>query len=302
MPRQASPSSSSLVVDGPSSRLDRYLTKLYPDRSRSYIQKLIANGYVRVNDRLSRASMKVKQSDRIEITFPPDFVEGLVPESIPLTVVYEDEEVLVVDKAAGIPTHPGPGNPNRTLANALLARHPDLKGVGDPERPGIAHRLDKDTSGLLVVAKSNVALEGLSRQFKSWSVVKRYIGLVKGRVDSDKGVIEAPIGRSTRHRKRMAVVTEGRQSITRYKVLKRLDKHTLLEVSPKTGRTHQIRVHLAAIGHPVAGDITYGSRHPGLARQFLHASFLGFRHPVTGERIELNSELPDDLKLALDSC
>ena len=302
MLRQASPTRWSIVAEEPGSRLDRYLSKLHPDRSRSYIQKLIIDGYVRVNGGLSRANAKVKQGDRIEVAFPLDSVESLKPASIPLSVVYEDEDVLVVDKPPGISTHPGSASQNGTLANGLLARYPDLGAIGDPQRPGIVHRLDKDTSGLLIVAKSNAALEGLSRQFKARSVTKRYITLVKGRVESDEGVIEAPIGRSAKHRKRMAVVTEGRQSVTRYKVLKRLEEHTLLEVSPKTGRTHQVRVHLAAIGHPVAGDTTYGSRHPALERQFLHASFLGFQHPVTDERIELTSELPDDLNPALFPC
>lgn len=302
MRRQASPSHSSLVADRPSNRLDRYLAEMHPDLSRSYLQKLIADGGVTVNDQAVRASAGVKPGDRIEITFPPIQGEALAPESIPLCVVHEDNYLLVVDKPAGIPTHPGPGSPNRTLANALLDRYPALREVGDPERPGIVHRLDKDTSGLLVVAKSSRALEGLSGQFKSRSVVKRYITLVKGRVESAEGVIDAPIGRSPRHRKRMSVVADGRKAVTRYRVVKRMDGYTLLEVSPETGRTHQIRVHLAAIGHPVAGDSIYGSRHPALTRQFLHASFLGFRHPVSGEHIELSSELPDDLKRALSTC
>ncbi|MFQ5933911.1 MAG: RluA family pseudouridine synthase [Dehalococcoidia bacterium] len=300
-PDMLKPSRRQVTADDPGSRLDKFLAGRYPDLSRSYIQKLIADGYVTVNGNAARSSLEVKAGDSISVTVPPTPAQHLAPQSIPLSIVYEDSDVMVVDKLAGLSTHPGPGNRDHTLANALLAHRPLLSEIGDPERPGIVHRLDKDTSGLLMVAKTNQALQELTRQFKSRSVAKRYTALVKGQMESEEGVIEAPLGRSPRHRKKMSVVGNGKGAVTRYKVLQRLDGYTLLEVSPETGRTHQIRVHLAAIGHPVVGDNTYGSRHPSLGRQFLHASRLGFRLPGSGEYIEVVSELPSDLQEALDT-
>ena len=300
-PEGQPPTTLHLVSDGPGGRLDKYLAHHYPHLSRSYLRKLIADGYVTVSGRSARPSLEVKNGDRITIIIPPVPSHQIDPEPVPLCLAYEDEEMLVVDKPAGIPTHPGAGRRDHTLANALLAYLPSLKGIGDPERPGIVHRLDKDTSGLVMIAKTEQALQYLSRQLKARSVVKRYIALVKGRVGPQGGVIEAPLGRSPRHRKRMAVVSGGREAVTRYKVLRALEGYTLLEVAPETGRTHQIRVHLAAIGHPVVGDATYGSRQPGLSRHFLHASFLGFRLPGSGRYIEMRADLPSDLKAALET-
>ena len=212
-----------------------------------------------------------------------------------LNIVYEDSEILVIDKQAGLATHPGPGNINNTLANALLNYIPELNDVGDPSRPGIVHRLDKDTSGLLIVAKTQDSHDDLSGQFKSRHVLKRYIALVNGKVIPSKGVIDAPIGRHFRHRKKMAIIAIGRPSITRYETLESFENYSLLNIVPKTGRTHQIRVHLAAIGHPVFGDKTYGSKHVDLKRQFLYASYIKFRHPASEQDIELFSKLPMDL-------
>ncbi len=290
-----------LVSDDTGGRLDRYLAGRYPHLSRSYLQKLIADGRVTVNGRPVRPSLEVKEGDSITILLPPPPSPRVEPEPMPLRVMYEDDEVLVVDKPAGLPTHPGAGHSDHTLANALLAHRPSLRGIGDPDRPGLAHRLDKDTSGLVMVAKTEQTLRALSGQLKARSIVKRYIALVKGRVEPPEGVIEAPIGRSPRQRKKMAVVRGGREAMTRYKVLQLFDGYTLLEVAPETGRTHQIRVHLAAIGHPVVGDPAYGSRHPGLNRHFLHASFLGFRLPGDGRYIEVRSELPAELQTALEA-
>ena len=286
-----------LVSDKRGGRLDKFLAGRFPYLSRSYLQKLIADGFVAVNGRAPRASLDIKEGDGIAITLPP--TPGLEPQPIPLNIAYEDEEMLVVDKPAGLPTHPGSGRRDHTLVNAILAYCPSLQGVGEAGRPGIVHRLDKDTSGLVMVAKTEKALRTLSGQFKSRSVAKRYLVLVKGRVEPKEGVIEAPIGRSPRHRTKMAVVSGGREAITRYKVLRYLGECTLLEIAPETGRTHQIRVHLAAIGHPVVGDPSYGTKHPGLDRQFLHACFLGFKLPRSGLYIELQSELPPDLQSAL---
>ena len=290
-----------LVSDESDVRLDRYLAQRYPHLSRSYLQRLIAQGYVAVNDSQVKASQQVQRGDRIQVEFPPMPSLNLEPESIPLNVVYEDDEVLVIDKPAGISVHPGAGSQGGTLANALLAYCPSLAEVGESGRPGIVHRLDKDTSGLMIVAKSEEALKSLSQQFKSRDVIKRYIALVKGKVEPEEGVIEAPLGRNPRNRKKMAVVTEGREAVTSYNVKRRLCDYTLLEVMPKTGRTHQIRVHMASVAHPIVGDAVYGSQHPGLDRHFLHASYLNFRLPKDERYVELESELPLDLQIVLDS-
>ena len=290
-----------LVSEVSERRLDRYLVGRYSCLSRSYIQRLITEGYVTVNGKAVRPSFSLKRGDRVAVEFPPAPSTYPTPEPMPLSVVYEDDEVLVIDKPAGIATHPGPGHPTRTLAGALLAYRPALGEVGDPARPGIVHRLDKDTSGLLMVAKTDESLRSLAAQLKSRSVAKGYLALVKGRIEPSEGVIDAPLGRSPRHRKKIAVVTQGRDARTGYKTLKELDGYTLLEVAPEMGRTHQIRVHLAAVGHPIIGDGTYGGRHPALGRQFLHASYLKFRLPGSGKEIELRSRLPQDLSDALET-
>jgi 23S rRNA pseudouridine1911/1915/1917 synthase len=227
----------------------------------------------------------------------------LLPESIPFGILYEDGDVLVIDKPAGLPVHPAPGHPGHTLVNGLLAYLSTLPDTGDALRPGIVHRLDMDTSGVMLVAKNRVAHAHLAEQFKSRSVTKVYLALVRGRLSPENGAIEAPIGRDPRNRKRMAVVTEhrGRPARTGYHVVRYTDSYTLLEVAPETGRTHQIRVHLAAIGHPVVGDTTYGVSSPHLSRQFLHSSRLGFHLPGTGEHVEFESELPADLQQALET-
>jgi len=223
----------------------------------------------------------------------------LLSESIPLNIPYEDDDLLVVEKPAGLTVHPAPGHTSHTLVNALLSHLPHLADIGDSLRPGIVHRLDKDTSGLMLVAKNSKAQEHLIGQFKSRSVTKAYIALVRGRLTPETGVIEANIGRDPRNRKKMAVVEGGREASTEYQVIKYIGDYTLLEVRLRTGRTHQIRVHLAAIGFPVVGDKVYGVRSPFLSRQFLHACRLGFSLPSSGEYIEFKSELPADLEQAL---
>jgi 23S rRNA pseudouridine1911/1915/1917 synthase len=210
-------------------------------------------------------------------------------------VAYEDEELLVIDKPSGMTVHPAPGHPTDTLANAVIARWPDLAAVGEPSRPGIVHRLDADTSGLIIVAKTPRAHAAVAAQFAARSVEKHYTALVVGSLDQDEAVIEAPIGRSPRNRKKMAVVENGRPASTGFRVMHRFDKSTLIDIKPTTGRTHQIRVHFASIGHAVVGDTVYGRPAHRLARQFLHAAALVFKHPVSGRRIELTSPLPEDL-------
>ena len=280
-------------------RLDRYIAEECPELSRSYIQKLAEEGHITVNGAEVKRSFRLDIGDKVSIILPPSVPPSLLAEEIPLKIVYEDDDLLVVDKPAGLTVHPAPGHPSHTLVNAILAHYPHLSGVGSPGRPGIVHRLDKNTSGLIVVAKNDAAQQNISAQIKARSVVKRYLVLVVGHLSPDRGIIEAPIGRDPSNRKRMAVVSGGREARTQYRVIKYMDNYTLLEVSPETGRTHQIRVHLAAIGYPVVGDEVYGTRSPILTRQFLHAHHLGFRLPSTGEQVELSSELPSDLEEAM---
>jgi 23S rRNA pseudouridine1911/1915/1917 synthase len=283
-------------VEESGQRLDKYLSQVHPDTSRSQVQKLIEAGLVAVNGRQERARYLVVEGDQVTMEIPPPTPpEHIAPESIPLKVIYEDQDLLVVDKPAGMTVHPAPGNREHTLVNALLGRLPTLQ-AGETSRPGIVHRLDKDTSGLILVAKSNLAHQRLAAQFKERAVSKVYLALVGGHLTPREGTIEASIGRHPRDRKRMAVVESGRAARSEYHVLEYPGKYTLLEVRPRTGRTHQIRVHLAAIGFPVVGDSAYGGKSDLIGRQFLHASRLGFRLPSTSEWKEFESPLPPDLQ------
>ncbi len=283
------------VVDKPGARLDRYVGEKCPELSRTQAQKLIAGGYITLNDRSVKAGLKLNISDVVKVVVPPP--PTLSPEAIPLNIVYQDDDLLVIDKPAGLTVYPAPGHPAHTLVNAILSRFPEL--ADNSLRPGIVHRLDKDTSGLMVVAKNASAQADLISQFKARSVAKTYLALVKGRLEPEHGIIEADIGRDPRHRKRMAIVAEGREARTQYHVMEYIGDYTLLEVRPETGRTHQIRVHLSAIGFPVVGDKVYGVKSAFLSRQFLHASSLGFKLPSTGEYVEFTSDLPPDLAQAL---
>ncbi len=291
---------SSFVADEAGVRLDKFVVDKCPGLSRTHVQKLIAGGHVTVNGLAARASLKLNVGDEVSVLIPPTPPSPLSPEAIPLNIVYEDADLLVVDKPPGLTVHPAPGHPTHTLVNAILSHFPHLADIGDSLRPGIVHRLDKDTSGLMLVAKNAQAQNNLSEQFRSRSIAKAYLVLVKGRLTPERGIIEAGIGRDPTNRKRMAVVSGGREARTEYRVVKYLGDYTLIEVRPQTGRTHQIRVHLAAIGYPVAGDATYGVKSPHLARQFLHACRLGFKLPSSGEYVEFTSELPQDLKQALE--
>ncbi len=291
-----------LLVEVAGERLDKYLALKLPAVSRSYIQKLIDNNQVTVNNRAEKASFKLSCGDRIIISIPEIDTTALKAEAIPLTIIYEDDDLLVIDKPAGLTVHPAPGHPEHTLVNAVLSHFPQLADSGGERlRPGIVHRLDKDTSGLVLVAKNRESLANLSEQFKSRSVTKIYLTLVKGHIKPETGLIEANLGRDKGNRKRMAITENGKEARTRYRVVKYYtDGYSLLEITLETGRTHQIRVHLAAIGFPVVGDITYGIKVPFLSRQFLHAHRIGFYLPSTGKYTEFQSELPDDLKLALE--
>ncbi len=289
----------------PGQRLDKWLAERLPDHSRTEIQRWIREGLVRVNGRASKPGYKLEPGDVVEVDVPaPVPYEEVKPEPIPLNILYEDDDLLVIDKPAGMVVHPAPGHTSGTLVNAILYHCPDLRGVGGVERPGIVHRLDKDTSGLILVAKHDRAHRELQRQFKEREIEKAYLALVEGHLQPKEGRIEAPIGRDKRHRKRMAVIRDGREAVTEYRVIAYYDDYTLVEVYPLTGRTHQIRVHFAFIGHPLVGDTVYGRRKqrlkPWLKRQFLHAHRLRFRLPRTGEWVEFTSPLPEDLQAVLD--
>lgn len=288
-----------IQVIEPAVRLDRYLAGEYPELSRSRLQKFIAQGYILVNGCGPKVSQRLNAGDEIRVSLPPPEPIFPIPEAIPLKIVYENDDVIVVDKPAGLAVHPAPGHASHTLVNALLAHSTALRSFGDTARPGIVHRLDKDTSGLMVVAKNISAQQYLINQFKAHLVSKVYLVLVKGRLTPMQGIIEAPVGRETSNRKRMAVVAGGKEGRTRYRVKEYIGDYTLLEVQTETGRTHQIRVHLSAIGYPVVGDKVYGVKSAYLKRQFVHARHLGLHLP-SGEYLEFVSDLPSDLKLALE--
>ena len=280
-------------------RLDRYLAVVIPKTSRAQIQRLIAQRHVQVNGKVFKSSHRLHPGDEIEIEFPKPSLPELQAEPIPLNILYEDRHLLVVDKPAGLVVHPAPGHPSGTLVNALLAHQPKLSSLAGPFKPGIVHRLDKDTSGLLVVAKDDETHRSLAKQFAARSVHRMYLALVQGVVQQDEGTIDAPVGRHPFQRQRMTVrYGSSKEAITRYRVKKRFPNATLLELFPQTGRTHQLRVHLAHLGHPILGDTRYGVK-GDLPRQALHAHALGFQHPVKGRWVEFTSPLPADLAQAI---
>lgn len=291
------------LPEGERPRLDRYLAAHFPGFSRSVLQRWIAEGLVEVDGRPAEASQKVVEGQHIRVAVPPPAPKDLVPEPRPLDVLYEDADLVVLNKPPGEVVHPAPGHSTGTLVQALLAHCADLTGVGGRLRSGIVHRLDKDTSGVLLVAKNDRAFRALQEQFKTREVRKVYLALVHGHPRAPAGRVEAPIGRDPRSRQRMAVVPGGRPAVTRYRVLRTVGAYTLVLAQPVTGRTHQVRVHLAFLGHPVAGDPLYGPRRVSFPfpRQFLHAWRLGFRHPSTGEWLEVRAPLPADLKAVLQA-
>lgn len=292
-----------VAADAAGMRLDRYVADMVSGLSRSYARQLIDDAHVLLNGHEARPSALVSANDTIAIHRPLPQPTDLVPESLPLQIVYEDADVVVVDKAAGMVVHPAPGHPKGTLVNALLARYPDIT-VGSDLRPGIVHRIDRDTSGLLVVARNDLARHALQAQQQARSMEKVYLAVVEGRFKEPSGVIDAPIGRHPTDRKRMAIVADGRYARSHWQVLEELGEYTLLEVRLETGRTHQIRVHFAHKSRPVLGDPLYGPKKPratfGLNRQFLHAHQLGFRLPQTDAWVTFTSPLPGDLQSALD--
>ncbi len=288
-------------------RLDQFLAKRLPEFSRSRLQQLIRDRFVRLNNSTTRPRHIVRGGDKIELTEPPPEKIETLPEQIPLGILFEDNDLIVINKPAGLVVHPGAGHREHTLVNALLNHCAALSGIGGKERPGIVHRLDKETSGCLVVAKNDVTHRGLSKQFAARTVVKIYLALVAGKLPKTAGVIEEKIGRHPVHRKRMTATTlRGRAAKTEYRVARSSDRASLVECRLYSGRTHQIRVHLHHLGHPVLGDKVYAPRlAKDFPRQMLHAWKLGFRHPRTEEWKSFEAPLPDDfaagIKLTIES-
>ncbi|MDM8332265.1 RluA family pseudouridine synthase [Limosilactobacillus pontis] len=281
-------------------RIDKQLGHHFKQFSRSQIQRWIEDGHVKVNDQPVKPKYKLAVGDVVTIEPEKPKKIDLVPENIPLDIVYEDDDVIVVNKPQGMVVHPAPGHPDHTLVNALLYHSP-LSTINGEFRPGIVHRIDKDTSGLLMVAKNDMAHRSLAAQLKAKTNEREYVALVHGVIKEDQGTIDAPLGRSPKDRKKQAVVADGRHAVTHFKVLKRYQHYTLVSCRLETGRTHQIRVHMKYIGHPLAGDPLYGPRKtlPGNG-QYLHARLLGFKHPRTGKQLTFTAPLPSCFQKMLD--
>ena len=284
-------------------RLDTYIPSVDTDITRTSAQRLIEDGNILVNGKNAKVSYKIQENDKISVEIPKPKQIELKAQDIPIEIIYEDSDIIVVNKPKGMVVHPANGNPAGTLVNAIMAICKDsLSGIGGEIRPGIVHRIDKDTSGLLIVAKNDNAHVKMSEQIKNHEVKKTYIALVRGKVKENEATIDMPIGRSTSDRKKMAVNKNGKNAITHIKVLKRFDKYTLLQVNIETGRTHQIRVHLSHIGYPIVGDYTYsnGKNEFDVIGQCLHAQKLEFKHPITQKDMCLEAELPQYFKDILD--
>ncbi len=280
-------------------RLDSYIASKKKELSRTNVQRLIENGNILVNNNTQKISYKVLPGDEISIVVPKPKEIELKPQDIPIDIVYEDSSIIVVNKPKGLVVHPAVGNPDGTLVNAIMNICKDsLSGIGGEIRPGIVHRLDKDTTGLLIIAKNDKAHINLSEQIKNREVKKIYIALVRGIVPENEATINMPIGRSTKDRKKMAVVKNGKEAVTHFEVLNRFKNYTLLEIKIDTGRTHQIRVHMSEIGYPVVGDMVYsnGKNEFGVEGQMLHAKSLDFKHPITGKQMHLEAEMPKYFK------
>ncbi len=285
-------------------RIDKYLNNIFKDKSRSYLQGLIEKEYVKVNDKCIKNNYKLRLNDRLEMNLPEPELLKVEPENIPIDILYEDRDVIVVNKSKGMVVHPAPGNYNGTLVNAVLYHCKDLSSINGVIRPGIVHRIDKDTSGVLVIAKNDEAHNFLSEQLKNHTMKREYYALTEGIITSDEGVIDKPLGRNKNDRLKFAIVEGGKRAVTHYNVLERYNKgYTLVKCVLETGRTHQIRVHMASIHHPLVGDPVYGLKKQRIKTngQMLHAKVLGFIHPTTREYMEFTTELPDEFQTIIDS-
>lgn len=276
-------------------RLDVFLSNIFNDKSRSYLQKIIEDGNVTINLSIKKSNYKLKIDDKVHVDIPEPVALEVKAEAIPLNIIYEDSDVIVIDKPQGMVVHPAPGVQEGTLVNALLSHCNDLSGINGVSRPGIVHRIDKDTSGVLVVAKNDNAHNKLALQLKDHTMNRIYIALVEGRIKSEGGTIDAPLARHPVDRIKIAIVKDGRRAVTHFKVLERFENNTLVQCKLETGRTHQIRVHMSHIGHPLVGDPVYGYKKQRfkLQGQMLHAKILGFIHPTTGEYMEFLSPVPE---------
>lgn len=289
--------------DNINKRLDLFISENLDGKSRSYVQGLIEDEKVKVNEKIKKSNYKLKLEDVINIEVPQPRELEIEAEDISLDIVYEDSDVIIVNKAKDMVVHPAPGNYNGTLVNALLYHCKDLSGINGVARPGIVHRIDKDTSGILVIAKNDNAHNRLAEQFKDHSITRTYYALVEGVIKTDSGVIDAPIGRHPVERIKMAVVKNGKHAVTHYEVIERFKGYTLVKCNLETGRTHQIRVHMSHIGHPLLGDEVYGFKKQKfkLQGQALHAKDLGFIHPTKGEYVEFSSQLPQYFEKLLEN-
>ncbi len=289
-----------LSVSKSNVRLDKYIAEQIPDLSRTRIKELIKSKNILVNNHLEKVSYKVNLEDQIKVTVPPKEPLNVKPENIPLDIIYEDNDVIVVNKPQGMVVHPAAGHPDHTLVNALLYHTRDLASSPEGFRPGIVHRIDKDTSGLLMIAKNAKARESLEHQLATKTNKRLYLAIVHGNFGEESGTINAPIGRNPHDRKKMGVVETGKEAITHFKVLEQFKNYSLIQCQLETGRTHQIRVHLSYIGHPVAGDPLYGPRKTLNGNgQFLHAQVLGFKHPSSGKWLEFEIDPPKIFKKRL---
>ena len=292
-----------ISIEEEGQRIDKYLSNKIEDKSRSFIQGLIDEEKVKANGKIIKSNYKIKRNDFIEVEMPEPVELNVCPEKMNLDILYEDEDVLVVNKDKGVVVHPAPGNYTGTLVNGILYHCTDLSGINGVIRPGIVHRIDKDTSGVLVIAKNDEAHNGLAEQFKEHSIKREYYALVEGKFSNPKGTIDKPISRDKKERIKMAINSDGKRAVTHYEVLEQYDKGvSLVKCTLETGRTHQIRVHMASIGHPLVGDLVYGykSQKFNIEGQVLHAKVLGFIHPRTKRYIEFTSELPEYFKDLLE--
>lgn len=292
-----------ILEEEENTRLDKAIILKNPSFSRMAIQRLLEEGKITVNGKIQKQSYKVKKNDIIEIVLELPKETDIKPENIPIDILYEDDDIVIVNKEKGMVVHPGCGNENGTLVNAIMAKCKNsLSGIGGKIRPGIVHRIDKDTSGVLIIAKNDKAHINISNQIKEHLVSKTYIALVRGNLKENEATIDMPIGRSKKDRKKMAVDRNGKRAITHIKVLKRYDGFTLLEVKIETGRTHQIRVHLSEIGYPIVGDYTYSNgKNPfGIEGQMLHAQKIEFTHPTTGKKVSFEAPLPEYFKHVIE--